>query len=445
MIESNRQWHDLTWEEKREERFRRWLSPPGVTFADSAAESRYKERVNRFIRAIKLQESDRVPVILPVGSYPAYYAGVTLHDIMYDYEELRRAWLKFMDEFELDTFSAPMLTFPGKVLEAVGNNLQKWPGHGLPLNVSMSQFVENEYMMADEYDDYLQDPLEYYLRCYLPRAWDVFKPFRELDANLAAYDLPFRILAMCTRPDFRTAFRTLSDAAEEYMRWWKVVDEIRNKIISSGIPSIRGSMATAPFDHFGDTLRGTKGIFSDMYRQPDKLLHAMDEIIPRTVRRLIDSAEIMSCPLVLIPLHKGDDTFMSVQQFMTYYWPPLRKLLLAMIGEGFVPYLFAEGKYNTRLELINDLPRGTVLWHFDQTDMFNAKKILGNNACIAGNIPSSILCTGKPAAIKARCLELIEVCGKGGGYILTGGAGIDKGDPDNLRAMTEAARECGRV
>jgi hypothetical protein len=35
------------------------------------------------------------------------------------------------------------------------------------------------------------------------------------------------------------------------------------------------------------------------------------------------------------------------------------------------------------------------------------------------------------------------VCAPGGGYILTGGAGMNKGNPDNLHAMTEAAREYG--
>jgi uroporphyrinogen-III decarboxylase len=431
------------WEEKRAERFQRWLSPPGVAFDTPAAADLYRQRVNRFIQAITLQKPDRVPVMLPVGSYPAWYAGMTLHDIMYDYEKLRRAWLKFKDEFELDTFSAPLLTFPGRVLDAVGNNLQKWPGHGLPIGVSMSQFVENEYMKADEYDAYLRDPLEYYLCRFLPRAWDAFKPLQELEPHLAGYDLPYRILSLCARPEFMAACKTLGAAAEEYGRWWEVVKDIRNKIIASGIPPLRGAMTQAPFDHFGDTLRGTKGIFGDIYRQPGKLLQAMDEIIPRSIDKIVASGEHMASPVVFMPLHKGDDTFMSVQQFKTYYWPQLKKLLLGMIEEGFVPYLFAEGKYNTRLEIIADLPRGSVIWHFDQTDMVKAKAILGNTACIAGNVPSSLLYTGPAAAVKSRCLELITICGKGGGYILTGGASIDKGDPANLRAMIEAAREHG--
>jgi uroporphyrinogen-III decarboxylase len=83
------------------------------------------------------------------------------------------------------------------------------------------------------------------------------------------------------------------------------------------------------------------------------------------------------------------------------------------------------------------------MWHFDQTDMARAKKILGGTACIAGNVPASLLRTGTPRAVKEYCRKLIEVCGKGGGFILTGGASIDKGNPDNLRAMMEATEEYG--
>jgi len=108
-----------------------------------------------------------------------------------------------------------------------------------------------------------------------------------------------------------------------------------------------------------------------------------------------------------------------------------------------VPLLFAEGSYNKRLEIIRDLPRGAVLWHFDQTDMAKAKEIFGNTACIVGNVPSSLLCTGTPQQVKEYCRQLIEVCGRGGGFILTGGASIDKGNPGNLRAMMEAAKEYG--
>ena len=104
-------WSDLTPEQKREERFKKWLAAPGVKFNSPEAEKLYKERVSRFIKAIKLEEADRVPCMLPVGYFQAYYAGYDLKTVMYDYEKQRDAWRKFMKDFgDMDTFGGTLDT-----------------------------------------------------------------------------------------------------------------------------------------------------------------------------------------------------------------------------------------------------------------------------------------------------------------------------------------------
>jgi uroporphyrinogen-III decarboxylase len=134
---------------------------------------------------------------------------------------------------------------------------------------------------------------------------------------------------------------------------------------------------------------------------------------------------------------------MSEKQFLTFYWPYLKRVILGCAEEGLVPVLFAEGGYNTRLEIIRDLPKSKVIWHFDQTDLTRAKKILGDNACIMGNIPTSLLITGRPDDVKAYCRNLIETAGKDGGYIMAPGATADDSRVENLRAMMDAAKEYG--
>jgi uroporphyrinogen-III decarboxylase len=146
----------------------------------------------------------------------------------------------------------------------------------------------------------------------------------------------------------------------------------------------------------------------------------------------------------MMPLHKGDDAFMSDKQFAEFYWPTYRKLLLAMIDEGLVPMPFAEGRYTNRLKQITDTPRSGVVWYFDQTDMKEAKRILGNVCCIAGNVPTSVVIKGTAESVKEYCRKLIKDCAPGGGFILAGGASIDNGKIENLQAMMEAAKEYGK-
>jgi len=157
----------------------------------------------------------------------------------------------------------------------------------------------------------------------------------------------------------------------------------------------------------------------------------------------VEAARSIGRPLVFIPLHKGADGFMSDRQYKTFYWPTLKKMILGFIDEGLVPFLFAEGEYSTRLEVIRDVPVGRTIWHFDFTDMAQAKEALGGIACIAGNVPISLLNTGTPGEVKDYCKGLIDVAGKGGGFIMTSGGVIDKAKPENVGAMIEFTKEYG--
>ena len=76
-----KEWSELSLEEKRAERFNRWLSPKGVNFNSPEAEELYKKNVTRLIDVITLKEPDRVPVIANAGHIPARYSGRAMaHD-----------------------------------------------------------------------------------------------------------------------------------------------------------------------------------------------------------------------------------------------------------------------------------------------------------------------------------------------------------------------------
>jgi len=433
---------DLTWQEKREERFKRWLSP-GVSFESAAAEKLYRERVTRFIKAIKLEEPDRVPVITPVQYFPAVYAGSSLKKVMYDYDELKRTWLKFLRDFDGDSFIPPSLVFPGKVLDMLDYKIQKWPGHGLPDNAPSQQFIEGEYMPPEEYDALISDPADYLQRYFLPRSAGALEPFRKMSPLTPFVAIPVGYIIQFADPAIRGAYETIFAAAQEALKWAAAVGEAGQAALSAGFSNVWGGMSQAPFDMVGDFLRGTRGIMMDMFRRPDKLHEAMARLVPVAVSYGVDSANASECPIVFIPLHKGTGGFMSNPQFEEFYWPTLREVMLGLVNEGLVPMPFAEGNYQPRLDAIKDIPRGSTIWFFEHMDMAEARKKLGH-LCIAGNVPVSLMCTGRPEEVKERCRRLIEICAPGGGYILTAGAYMDIGNPDNLHAMLSAAKEYGR-
>jgi len=441
-----KQWSELNREQKREKRLENYLSPPDVKFRDARAEKFYKERAGRMLKAMMCQEPDRVPVTLPTGNYAAYYAGWNLKKMMYDYKALREAWTRFMNDFyeDMDGLMGPGLIWSGRVLEILRYKPYKWPGHGVGDDVSTYQFVEEAYMRPDEYDALMKDPSDFSFRVLVPRtilAAEELKNFPQLH-NLMG--MPMIMAFPFARPEMRAAFQALIDAGEEMERWQKEIMAFNMDMVAAGFPASRGGLAVAPFDVIGDFLRGTEGTAIDMFRQPEKLLECIDMITGQTIERLISNVNAAGAFSVSFPLHKGDDTFMSRKQFEKFYWPSLKKVMDALIGEGIMVSLFAEGAYNQRLEYIGDFPKGWVMWMFDQTDMANAKKMVGNTCCISGNVPASLMITGTPKDVRECCRKLIETCAPGGGYVLSGGCtATETKNPDNFRAFMEAAKEYG--
>jgi hypothetical protein len=439
-------WKELTPDQKRQARFQRWLEAPGVKFKDKAAEQLYKNRVTRFIKALSLEEGDRVPCNLPLGYFPAYYAGYDLKTVMYDYEKQRDAWLKFMYDFgDMDCFGGPGLVLPARALEILDHKMHKWPGHGLADNVPSYQFVESQYMKSDEYDHLIQDPSDFWLRVFLPRQAGVFAPLADFMHLNPTIGLPIDTVPAFSRPEIRAMFKKIWEAGDEMDRWFKISGEVRRTALSLGYPGFNGTgYSGAPFDMLTDFLRGTQGIFLDMYRQPEKIHEAMDRLVPIMIEQAVKSMENSMSPVIMMPLHKGEKGFMSPKQFETIYWPTYKKVLLGIIDEGLVPMPFAEGNYIPRLDIIQDMPKGSIVWYFEYMDMAQAKKTVGKKNCIMGNLPISVMVTGTVKEVKEGCRKLIEDCAAGGGYILNAAASMDQGKIENLHAMMDAAKEYGK-
>jgi len=440
-----KKWEELTPDEKQEALFAKCLAAEGIEFASPQAEKSYKERVTRLKKVIQLKElPDRVPVLPIVSFFPAFYAGITPQEAMYDYDKCCQAYKKFTLDFDPDVNTGAGNPCPGRVLDILDYKLYAWPGHGVSPNHTY-QCLEAEYMMADEYDALIQDPSYFFTTTYFPRVFGKLGAFQMLPNFSSVQEIVFVPLNVLPfgMPDVQAAYQTLFEAGAEAMKWAGVLGAFNNEMASLGFPSIFGGFSKVPFDVIGDTLRGTRGIMVDLYRQPDKLLEALEAITPMMINMGVAAVKMSGNPGVMIPLHKGADGFLSDEQFKKFYWPYFRKLLMGLIEEGCVPYSFVEGGYNTRLEIISDVPKGKTMWAFDRTDMAKAKKTLGKVACIAGNMPTDLLAVGTPQQVKECAKDLIDTCAPGGGYIMSNGVAADEVKAENVRMMMDFTKEYG--
>jgi uroporphyrinogen-III decarboxylase len=407
-------------------------------------EALFQEREKRINDVVALKEPDRVPVMCIFGFFPARIGRITFEDAMYDYDKTMRTWIRTMLEFEPDACDDPFTSrFFGKLLERLDYKQFRWPGHGVGSNSSF-QYVEDEYMKADEYNAFLSDPSDFMFRKYWPRIFGSLRAFESIFSIPSLYSYSgFAKLATLDTADMAKAFQDLLAAAREAKRMLSGSTAYAEKMRQLGFPSQFGAMAHAPFDVISDFMRGTIGAMLDMYRMPEKLLEAVEKILPVMLQNGL-GAKKTGVPRVFLPLHKGIGGLMSPDQFRTFYWPTLKKLIQALIDEGLTPFVFWEGDCTSRLELIADIPKAKAVYMFESTDILKAKEVLGDVACIRGNVPLSLLIAGTPDDIRAYCKKLIDVVGKGGGFIMDASCNLDDAKPENLKTMIDFTKEYGR-
>ena len=438
-------WAEMTAEEKRESRVQAWLSAPGVEFASPETEAAYKARVTRFMDCIELKKiPDRVPVCMNASFMPMHLYGVTPYTAMYEPEGLTSTFRQFLVDYQPDYYYSPALAGDGRVLEALDYKQYAWPGHGVAKE-SIYQYVESDYMTTEDYEALIDDPSDFYVRRFLPRicgalaGLEKIPPFTDLweVVLVSGHMVPFGL------PDVQNALKALMDAGDKALAWIQHIGAIEMEVRGLGYVNAAGGISKAPFDILADTLRGTRATMIDLHRHPDLILKAIERITPLAIKQGVSGASSQVNPIVFMPLHKGADGFMSDEQFRTFYWPSLKAVVLGLIEEGCVPCLFCEGGYNSRLEYLAELPKGTTLCVFDRTDMTRAKEILGGTVCIGGNVPSGLVLTGTAEQMTAYCKDLIEKAAPGGGFMVAFGTAMDEGKPDTVRAMIEATREYG--
>jgi hypothetical protein len=445
-----KKWEAMSPDEKHEAQFQKLLNPKdpqgnALKFQSSEAEASYRASITRIKDALQLKKfPDRVPVALLPSMFPFLSAGMTVQEAMYDYDKCAAAFKKFILELKPDMHIGAAQAGPGKFYEILDYKLYKWPGHGVAPEHSY-QCVEEEYMKAGEYDLLISDPSFYFRNFYLPRVFGALQGFTmlpPLTGILEIYGVAFNFIPYAL-PPVQGTFKALFEAGAEALKWAMVIGGLNAELATLGFPNILGGFTKAPFDTIGDTLRGTRGIIMDMYRQPDKLLRALEALTPIMIGMGVGSAQQTGNPQIFIPLHKGADGFLSDAQFKKFYWPTLKAVMLGLIDGGCIPFPALEGHWGSRLEIIQDIPKGKTMWMVDQTDMAKAKETLGKNACLIGNVPSSMLKLGTPQDVRDYVKKLIDTAGKGGGFILSNGAFFDEAKPENVKTMVEFTREYG--
>lgn len=406
-------------------------------------ENTLEKRVARMDAAIALTEGDRVPMAPKIGMAYAQTAGIDRYEALNDARLLRPGVEQFLQRYECDLFWAGS-GYPVPMLETLGTTAIRWPGAtcGVPLDQGF-QIVDGTYMEEDEYDEFLRDPSHFCMTKVFPRKHRKLAGLSKLCFHDVVEFGHYASMSAFADPEVRQALLTLMFAGEQAVEWQKGGALLRETALSCQTPLGALAGQNAPYDMLADNIRGFLNVPMDLYEIPDKVLAAIDiltEYALENVRRLKKSGS----KYCFMPLHGGTDDFMSVEDYRRFYWPSLQRVIQEIIDCGMVPYVFCEGKYDTRLEVLREVPRGKVIYMFEQVDIARAKQVLGDTACICGNLPTSLLLYGKPHEVVDETRRLLDACAPGGGFVMDCSIVLDHYKEENLDAWFDTTLQYGK-
>lgn len=377
----------------------------------------YRQRLGRYQAAIALEKTDRMPIATGSNYFAEVYTGNTKQQTIYDPEKWLQAEAAFIRAFpEIDSLRNNRIY--GPLFDSVGCKTYKLPGRDLPPN-NQFQFIEAEYMKADEYDLLVGDPVGFMLERFLPR-----------------------VLGEFSNPGSKRSYMALLKGGMAHMM---MADVMKRRSIylqeQYGMPQPMTGAFLAPFDAIADAMRGLHGIMMDMFRQPEKLLQACDVMVEEMVQFALATADPSKRYPIFVPTHKA--MFLSPDQFDTFYWPSFKRTMERLIDCGYTIRAYLEGNWGPHWHHMRELPRGKVLCDIDnQGDIFRAAAEIGSHQCISGGIPDSLFILGKPEEVRGRVKTLSESIGRDGGLLINGGCNIPYDTkPVNYRAMIDAVIE----
>jgi len=391
-------------------------------------EQRYQQRLSRYVKAMRNEKPDRIPIRPFVAEFTAKYAGYTIQEVTQDYQKAFAAARKCAADFDWDAVVGNMVYGWSGLTQAIGLKYYATPGVDLPPDTGF-QYLEppqdSAWMRPEEYDLLIEDPTGYLFNVWLPR----------VSADVSPMGQP---------ASFRNNLSFLKGgmAMLSYFNGFGTQAALLRS--ESGTVSAISGILKAPLDILADKLRGYMGLVADLFRQPDKVLAACDALAPHLLHVALGGADPNKNVPIGLWLHRGCVPFLSPPQFEKFYWPTLKWIIQELWAHGHQTLMYAEGEWNANLKWIAELPDLSVIYHVDRGDIFEVHRAVGHKFCLSGGVPNDLLAFGKPDDVRTHCKKVIDGVARDGGYIMDASAIMqDDTKVENLRAMTEFTREYG--
>jgi hypothetical protein len=372
-------------------------------------------------------------------------------EALYDFNVVTESYLKFAKRYDADAIFGHSYLHGGMgpIFELIEPKTVRWAGMpgGIIDKNSIHQFIEFPLVEDDEFDQFESDKTGWLFDHGLPKVSKLLEPLANwhLSAQGPFYAAAAQLAGIFSNPETKKLLAVFDKISEINAKVMAQAADLDKRLEEEAdMPVLAKGMAAVPFDGYSDFYRGTLDSMADLFEREDLINQFRANTLKSTLAMVEMQGKLIPGKWVFMALHKGMDGFMSGEQYRKFYWDDLRTIIECIIANGMTPYIYTEGPYTSRLECLKEVPKGKVIYHFEQCDMAKAKKVLGDTACISGAFPAVLLDFGTKQQVIDEVKRLIDTCAPGGGYIFETGSGYDEVKQENVEAMYDTALQYGK-
>ena len=362
-------------------------------------ETLYQQRLDLIRRAVACQPVDRIPVIPCANAYLARSQHVVLKDYINDFDKACTANLAELTRLDAD--GTQNVIFSPYLLGTQWLSKAAIPGVELG-DDDMWQITEAENMKFEEYEDIKRMGWDAWQKKFIAEKcndnWHRLEPF--FAANPKAYQR------------FREA----------------------------GIPCIADFLMITPFEYFCGG-RSLETFFTEDLMEEPELMHEIFDLVLesnlKTYRQQILDTHATG---VWIGGWRTGPDLISPAMFDEFVWPSFKAYYDLCIEMGVIPTFHLDSNWDLCIDKFKRLEDKTYILGLDsKTDMRNARKVLGPNVCLLGDVPCELFALGTPDQVADYVTRMLEDVGPWGVIISSGCDIPSDAKPENVKAMADAA------
>lgn len=362
----------------------------------------------------------RLPVQFSVAHHAiAEYSGVDVIEAQFDYSLLAKGAKQMCDLVYSDTCPVGGVGLATRTPAFY----QLLDSQSFVMgNKGFIQHPEVIGMTEDEYDALIADPYAALLEIVLPR-----------QHKALGLDNPIRMA--------KAVHMAIASKAADGAQLAPILGQLVGEYgYYPGPPRGSGGFTAAPYDFLADQLRSFSEISKDIRRNRKKVAEACEALYPMMFK--------MGLPpnpsprgAISTPLHMP--TYMREKDFVEVWMPTYKRMVEQYAALGARVSAFCEHDWMRYLDILQDLPAGTLL-RFEFGDPQLIKDKLGQKFFIGGLYPLDLSKRGTKQECVDKAKEILDIMLPIGGYSF----GFDKGalmlsdiNFENYNAIAETVRD----